>query len=70
MVLCVFSMIIVEMVIMFKEWYCEGGFIDYFLGGGGSIIEVFVRGLEKYGGCLLFNIYVDEIFLEGGCVVG
>ncbi|KAG0568596.1 hypothetical protein KC19_6G031900 [Ceratodon purpureus] len=64
------STITAEMVTMFKERHREGGSIDYPLGGGGSIIEALVRGLEKHGGRLLLNTHVDEIILEGGRAVG
>lgn len=58
------------MVTMFKERHREGGTIDYPMGGGGSIIEALVRGLEKHGGRLLLNSHVEEILLEGGRAVG
>lgn len=55
---------------MFGEWYKLGCMLEYLWGGIGVIIDVLVWGLKKYKGCFFFNLYVDIIFIEKGCVVG
>lgn len=40
----------------------EGSTVDYPVGGGRTIIEALVRGLEKFGGKLLLRAHVEEVW--------
>ncbi len=53
-----------EMAFMFAEWYRPGVQLDYPIGGSGAMVDALVRGLEKHGGTLKLNAYVDQILVE------
>ena len=59
-----------EMAFMFAEWYKPGVVLDYPIGGSGALVDALVRGLEKYGGKILFDSHVAEIVVEQNRATG
>jgi phytoene dehydrogenase-like protein len=43
-----------------------GAILDYPVGGSGSVVDAFIRGLEKHGGCLRLKSHVEEILVDKG----
>ncbi|MEM8603977.1 MAG: NAD(P)/FAD-dependent oxidoreductase [Cyanobacteria bacterium P01_H01_bin.121] len=59
-----------EMAFMFADWYRPNVTLDFPVGGSEAMVNVLVRGLEKYGGKLLLNHHVEQILLERDRAVG
>jgi len=59
-----------EMAYMFAERNKAGSTIDYPMGGGKSIIDALVRGLEKNGGKLRLQAHVEKVLVEAGQAAG
>lgn len=59
-----------EVAFMFADWYRPQVALDYPVGGSAGLINVLVRGLQRYGGKLLLNAHVDQILVEGKRAVG
>ena len=58
------------MATLFEEWFKQGSFLEYPIGGSESIVNALVKGLTKNGGELLLSRRVKKINFQNNLATG
>ena len=59
----------VQMAFMLMERNSGNSTIDYPIEGSKGIVDALVRGIEKYGGRVMLRARVEEVLVEGVCLL-